>query len=144
LVQCGSQDSVEFDPFQKFTPIIGTTCSASINKRRNRRKLNKNQAQHRKHLKLHHVLDEELADITDALSQPVEISSLFASPNPSTKDNAYDGDEVMINVSISTLSAPIVAPSSLQPHRQESNALLAPETLRIPMPPHRMTPLKKD
>jgi RNA-binding protein PNO1 len=89
-------------------------------------------------------VDEELADITDTLSQPIDTSSLFAPPNPSTNDNADDGDELMIDVSTSTLSAPTAAPVFPPAVPSKSKALLAPETRRIPIPPHRMTPLKKD
>ncbi|KAJ3564804.1 hypothetical protein NP233_g8051 [Leucocoprinus birnbaumii] len=121
----------------------------SSSKRKNRRKIHKKPgatAQEPQASSSHtEPSDEELADITDTLSQPIDTSSLFTAPKTTSTDDANDDDdELMIDASAPSLSVPTAAPVFPPAAPSKSKALLAPETRRVPMPPHRMTPLKKD
>ncbi|KXN80995.1 Pre-rRNA-processing protein PNO1 [Leucoagaricus sp. SymC.cos] len=123
----------------------------SSTKRKNRRKISKKSntisTQEQPHASSSQAepQDEELADITETLSQPIDTTSLFPVPQPSSTENpADDDDALMIDASTPSISAPTSAPIFAPAAPSKSKALLAPETRRVPIPPHRMTPLKKD
>ncbi|KAF5358411.1 hypothetical protein D9756_001297 [Leucocoprinus leucothites] len=121
----------------------------SSSKHKKRRKLHKkpSAATQEPHASSSHTepSDEELADITETLSQPIDTTSLFTPPKISSSNDANDDDdELMIDTSAPTLSLPTAAPVFRPAAPSKSKTLLAPETRRVPMPPHRMTPLKKD
>ncbi|RXW19620.1 hypothetical protein EST38_g6224 [Candolleomyces aberdarensis] len=81
----------------------------------------------------------EMNDITETADLPEGFSStLFPAPQASSSD---DDEELMIDAdpSVST-NAPLFPPASASAQK----TLLRSETRRIPIPPHRMTPLKKD
>lgn len=126
------------------------TFQPSSTKRKNRRKLHKRPGviPREIHASSSHTepSDRELTDITETLSQPIDTSSLFASSKELLSDGANDDDESMIDASTSTFTALTTAPvfPPAAPSKSKGKALLAPETRRVPMPPHRMTPLKKD
>ena len=91
--------------------------------------------------------DEEMNDITETADlAPGTSAALFAPPsNPSGGDE--DDDEVMIDTDMdpsssaaATSSAALFPPASASALR----ASLKSESRRVPIPPHRMTPLKKD
>lgn len=95
--------------------------------------------------------DEEMNDITETADLAPGISAaLFAPPShPVGDDNDEDDDQVMIDTSSNPLtssSTPAGAATALFPPASASaqKASLKSETRRIPIPPHRMTPLKKD
>ncbi|KAF9447877.1 eukaryotic type KH-domain (KH-domain type I) [Macrolepiota fuliginosa MF-IS2] len=124
-------------------------------KRKNRRKLHKKPTSapnlttpQEPHASSSHTepSDDQLADITDTLSQPIDTSSLFPVPQQSTDTTADDDDddELMIDTSVPSLSAPTAAPVFPPAAPSKNKAHLAPESRRVPVPPHRMTPLKKD
>lgn len=117
-------------------------------KRKNRRKLHKkpDATPQEPHASSSHLeQDEELADITETPSQPIDTSSLFPVPQKLSVDPADDDDdELMIDASAPSLPAPSAAPVFPPAAPSKNKALLAPETRRVPIPPHRMTPLKKD
>ncbi|KAF9819760.1 hypothetical protein IEO21_01851 [Rhodonia placenta] len=82
-------------------------------------------------------MDGTVADITesipstDAQSAPVELQ-------------AYEDDAVMIETDSSTLPEQTAAPAFPPLPASAQRTTLKSETRRIPIPPHRMTPLKKD
>lgn len=130
-------------------PPAAQSSQTPSKKRKNRRKLHKKSTsapgttpQQPKPESSHS--DEQLADITDTLSQPIDTSSLFPAPQQPSATNVDDDDELMIDASAPSLSAPTAAPVFPPAAPSKNKALLAPETRRVPIPPHRMTPLKKD
>ncbi|KAG2020150.1 RNA-binding protein pno1 [Coprinopsis cinerea AmutBmut pab1-1] len=106
------------------------------------------------HQQNQHGGDEEMNDITETADLQEGTSSLFPKPTNNVDD---DDDEIMIDTdpttgasssqaagvngsSVGTTAAPLFAPASASAQR----TLLKSETRRVPIPPHRMTPLKKD
>lgn len=57
---------------------------------------------------------------------------------------AGDDDELMIDVDPATIPQPTAAPTFEPLPANADRTILKSETRRIPIPPHRMTPLKKD
>lgn len=85
--------------------------------------------------------NEEMHDITETADLPEGFTKdLFPVPQ-STSANADDDDELMIDADPSaTTDAPLFPPASASAQK----TLLRSESRRVPIPPHRMTPLKKD
>jgi RNA-binding protein PNO1 len=83
----------------------------------------------------------EMNDITETADLPEGFSStLFPTPQASSS-NADDDDELMIDADPSApTDAPLFPPASASAQK----TLLRSETRRVPIPPHRMTPLKKE
>lgn len=84
--------------------------------------------------------EQEMHDITQTADLPEGFSSsLFPVPQSSTAND--DDDELMIDADPSApTDAPLFPPASASAQR----TTLRSESRRIPIPPHRMTPLKKD
>jgi RNA-binding protein PNO1 len=123
------------------------SSQSSPTKRKNRRKLHKNPAAPLGKAFPNPTTSpsnkEPLTDITEKPSSPIDTSSLF--PLPKTTTHADDDDELMIDASAPSLIAPTSAVPIFPPAApSKKTALLAPENRRVPIPPHRMTPLKKD
>jgi hypothetical protein len=82
-----------------------------------------------------------MQDITETADLPEGFSkSLFPVPQPSGDDE--DDDALMIDAAppATKTDAPLFPPASAAAQK----ATLKSETRRVPIPPHRMTPLKKD
>jgi len=85
----------------------------------------------------------EMNDITETADLPEGFSSsLFSAPTSNSNDE--DDDQLMIDAeptaSSAGTNAPLFAPASAAAQR----TTLKSESRRVPIPPHRMTPLKKD
>lgn len=74
----------------------------------------------------------------------MQLESLIEGSTPSNKD-AQEDDELAIDVDPESVPQPPSAPSfPALPATAAQSTTLKSETRRIPIPPHRMTPLKKD
>ncbi|XP_006457855.1 hypothetical protein AGABI2DRAFT_190258 [Agaricus bisporus var. bisporus H97] len=89
--------------------------------------------------------NQQLTDITEKPSSPIDTSALFPLPATTTQNHDDDNDELMIDTSAPTLVAPTSSVPVFPPAAPSKNSgRLAPESRRVPIPPHRMTPIKKD
>jgi len=121
--------------------LEGPSSLAEKKKKKNRRKITrkKNLASDSHHGQGQVQEDDEM---------PEASSSHATEKNPPNglKDNGNGDDELMIDINTSSLiqqmstAAPVFAP--VKPNADKTT--LKSETRRIPIPPHRMTPLKKD
>jgi RNA-binding protein PNO1 len=123
-----------------------TTSSSGVKAKKNRRRITrKNPTQ--THPSSSHHLDNEDEDTDMTLAAASSSLEVEAEPPISTAAAAAaadSDDELMIDkdpiLDPSTSSAPVFPP--VTPGAEKTT--LKSETRRIPMPPHRMTPLKKD
>ncbi|THU84899.1 hypothetical protein K435DRAFT_970954 [Dendrothele bispora CBS 962.96] len=117
-----------------------STSVAQPTHRKNRRKMSK------KSQKIDATLPTTtLHDSDEDMHEPREnITDTLASNMQPSTSGVDDDDDIMIDLDASSLpntsGAPVFEPLPANAGR----ALLKSETRRIPVPPHRMTPLKKD
>src|SRR6266852_4264608 len=112
--------------------VVSAVCELPTGPRKNRRKLNKKS----------HKVDSDVANPDGADEEMNEDGAETAESSiPTTFPDGAEDDELMIEIdavpSTSTLAFPPLPASAGQ-------TTLKSETRRIAIPPHRMTPLKKD
>lgn len=125
--------------------LLEGPSSSSQRKKRNRRKITrKNPLIPKSNSSSHHIQDDEtmLEDALDEVPMSHDVEHIPAGIQGNIED---DDDNLIINVDPSLLpqnlsGAPTFAP--VTPGADKTT--LKSETRRIPIPPHRMTPLKKD
>lgn len=113
----------------------------SEKKKRNRRRISRKKTNSTQPAPTSSRLDQDDENIPEAPSSHI-------SEHTSTEDKEdanEDADELMIDVDIASLTqnmtaAPVFAPAA--PKSEKST--LKSETRRVPIPPHRMTPLKNE
>lgn len=118
--------------------VSATTQPINSGPRKNRRKLSKRASKPADAVDLDgedKMHDDEVVDVGVDLEEPAESSIPTTFP-----DNGED-DVLMIEIDdVSSTSAPAFPPLPAS----AGHTILKSETRRIPIPPHRMTPLKKD
>ena len=112
--------------------------SSSATHKKNRRKLHKKSAKPAD-ASAQNDVDEVMGDEASDITELVPHSS-----TAQTGQQAGEDDEVMIDTDASTLPAPSSAPAFPPLPASAQRSTLKSEMRRIPIPPHRMTPLKKD
>ncbi|KAG6854565.1 pre-rRNA-processing protein pno1 [Blastosporella zonata] len=114
------------------TPSVVPGPSTASTARKNRRKITRKSGQPAQAAKQNTDEDQDMDDIEQS---PSNITDQLI-------DNQEDDDEILIDVDpLETTAAPAFPP--LAPGAGTTTRLKS-ETRRIPIPPHRMTPLKKD
>ncbi|KZT71271.1 eukaryotic type KH-domain (KH-domain type I) [Daedalea quercina L-15889] len=115
------------------------SSSSSTAHKKNRRKLNKKASVKPADAPVQNDTDDEMGD------GPVDITEV--DPQHSIREaeqRAGDDDELMIDTDPSPLLAQSSAPAFPPLPASAQRSTLKSEIRRIPIPPHRMTPLKKD
>lgn len=131
------QSSRERQPLNTMV-VLHTQPSASTAHKKNRRKIS------RKASRPAHVpeLDEYEGHIGDVAMDPSQ-NIPSTSGKPDSMQAEIDDDQLMIDTD-PLLPAPSTAPAFPPLPASAQRATLKSEMRRIPIPPHRMTPLKKD
>ena len=109
--------------------------SSSATHKKNRRKLHKKSAKPAD-ASAQNDVDEEMGDEAGDITELV--------PHSSTAQQAGEDDEVMIDTDAAGAPTQSAAPAFPPLPASAQRSTLKSEIRRIPIPPHRMTPLKKD
>jgi Predicted RNA-binding protein (contains KH domains) len=120
-----------------FAMVVAHTssaCGPSSVPRKNRRKISK---------KTPRIADTAGHDDNDEEMSEVPTSGATAQPIASESTGASD-DQLLISMDPSSLPQPTSAPAFPPLPANAGKSALKSETRRIAIPPHRMTPLKKD
>lgn len=112
--------------------------SSSTVQKKNRRKLRRKSAKPTD-ASAQNDVDEAMSDGAGDITEVVPKSF-----SQQTEQRAGDDDEVMIDTDASSLPAQSSAPAFPPLPASAQRTTLKSEMRRIPIPPHRMTPLKKD
>ena len=123
----------------KMVVIHAESSSSSTTQKKNRRKLRRKSAQSTDAALAQNDVDEAMDDRAGDITEVVPKSS-----QQQTDQQTGDDDEVMIDTDASALPAQSSAPAFPPLPASAQRTTLKSEMRRIPIPPHRMTPLKKD
>ncbi|CCM00011.1 uncharacterized protein FIBRA_02036 [Fibroporia radiculosa] len=119
--------------------IHAQPSSSSTTHKKNRRKLSKKPLTTPVGASSRNDEDNEMQDATIDLSEVIPATSTLAENTDTPAD-----DEVMIDTDLASLPTQSVAPAFPPLPASAQRATLKSESRRIAIPPHRMTPLKKD
>ena len=123
----------------KMVVIHAESSSSSATHKKNRRKLRRKSAQSTDAALAQNDVDEAMDDRAGDITEVIPKSS-----QQQTDQQTGDDDEVMIDTDASALPAQSSAPAFPPLPASAQRPTLKSEMRRIPIPPHRMTPLKKD
>ena len=119
------------------THIVQSTASSASGPRKNRRRTTK-KAPRLADLQ-HNDVDEQMDDL-DPKDKP-DVPEASGSGDKSTPD---DDDEIVIDEDASSIPQPSTLPAFAPLPANADKTTLKSEIRRIPIPPHRMTPIKVD
>ena len=118
--------------------VVSTTPSTSTGattQKKNRRKLHKKRT----------ASQNEDAEMNETETTQDQSAAPTENPAPTTSaENNGDEDEIMIDADNTTLPPASAAPVFPELPASAQRSTLKSETRRVPIPPHRMTPLKKE
>ena len=131
--------------------VVSSEQSTSAPKRKNRRSLHKKKSSAAAE-KIGAEVDQEMEPVDQEVYDPEPhaitptADVVAAEVDQDQPGDVWDDDEVMVdtNLSATTGTATTSAPSFLALTGSALQASLKSEMRRIPIPPHRMSPLKKD
>jgi len=132
--------------------VVNPEPSTSAPKRKNRRSLHKKKSTAVSESTMEKIVDQEMEPVDQEVYEPEPHATTSAANvvaeevDQVEQGDVWDDDEVMIDTdpSATTGLAPTSAPSFPALTGSALQTSLKPEMRRIPIPPHRMSPLKKD